>query len=518
MIVRLFLLLPTNHCHRYTYGECFQRVRKLANALERLGLSQGDRVATMAWNDYRHLESYYAIGGAGYVCHTINPRLFPEQIIFMINHAEDKWLMIDPMFIPLIEKIAPQISDVKGFIVMGDEDSIKDTTLKNVISYEALIKDESDQYEWPLLDERAAMGLCYTSGTTGDPKGVMYNHRATILHAYALIAPDAMNLSNRDCVLPVVPLFHVNSWGSPYGAMMVGAKIVYPGAKMADGETLYNLMEEEKVTVSLGVPTVWLVLLQYAAKNNLKLNSLQRTIIGGAAVPESMIRDFHDNHDVFVQQAWGMTEMTPLGTVMSMKHGMEDLTHDEIIALQTKQGRGMFGVEMRIVDDNQTILPWDGVAFGALQVRGPWVCSDYYKLDGSADAHSSDGWFDTGDVAKIDPEGYMQITDRTKDVIKSGGEWISSIEIENTAMGHPEVAEAAVIGVAHEKWTERPILIVVKAKGASVDKQDILSFLEGKIAKWWMPDDVIFIEEIPHTATGKIKKTALREQFIDFKL
>jgi fatty-acyl-CoA synthase len=300
--------------------------------------------------------------------------------------------------------------------------------------------------------------------------------------------------------------------------MMVGAKIVYPGAKMADGETLYNLMEEEKVTVSLGVPTVWLVLLQYAAKNNLKLNSLQRTIIGGAAVPESMIRDFHDNHDVFVQQAWGMTEMTPLGTVMSMKHGMEDLTHDEIIALQTKQGRGMFGVEMRIVDDNQTILPWDGVAFGALQVRGPWVCSDYYKLDGSADAHSSDGWFDTGDVAKIDPEGYMQITDRTKDVIKSGGEWISSIEIENTAMGHPEVAEAAVIGVAHEKWTERPILIVVKAKGASVDKQDILSFLEGKIAKWWMPDDVIFIEEIPHTATGKIKKTALREQFIDFKL
>ena len=504
--------------HRYTYGECFQRVRKLANALERLGLSQGDRVATMAWNDYRHLESYYAIGGAGYVCHTINPRLFPEQIIFMINHAEDKWLMIDPMFIPLIEKIAPQISDVKGFIVMGDEDSIKDITLKNVISYEALIKDESDQYEWPLLDERAAMGLCYTSGTTGDPKGVMYNHRATILHAYALIAPDAMNLSNRDCVLPVVPLFHVNSWGSPYGAMMVGAKIVYPGAKMADGETLYNLMEEEKVTVSLGVPTVWLVLLQYAAKNNLKLNSLQRTIIGGAAVPESMIRDFHDNHDVFVQQAWGMTEMTPLGTVMSMKHGMEDLTHDEIIALQTKQGRGMFGVEMRIVDDNQTILPWDGVAFGALQVRGPWVCSDYYKLDGSADAHSSDGWFDTGDVAKIDPEGYMQITDRTKDVIKSGGEWISSIEIENTAMGHPEVAEAAVIGVAHEKWTERPILIVVKAKGASVDKQDILSFLEGKIAKWWMPDDVIFIEEIPHTATGKIKKTALREQFIDFKL
>tara|TARA_B110000263_G_C15300016_1_gene507473 strand:- start:836 stop:2467 length:1632 start_codon:yes stop_codon:yes gene_type:complete len=504
--------------HRYTYKDCFRRVRKLANALEKLGLSHGDRVATMAWNDYRHLEAYYAIGGAGYVCHTINPRLFPEQIVFMINHAEDKWLMIDPLFIPLIEKIASEIQNVKGFIVMGDEDTIKNTTLNNVISYESFIKEESDEYKWPLLDERSAMGLCYTSGTTGDPKGVLYNHRATILHAYALIAPDAMNLSNRDCILPVVPLFHVNSWGSPYGAMMVGSKIVYPGPKMADGETLYNLMEEEKVTVSLGVPTVWMVLLQYAAKHNKKLNSLQRTIIGGAAVPESMIRDFQDNHDVFVQQAWGMTEMTPLGTVMSLKHGMEDLTNDELVSLQTKQGRGMFGVEMRIVDDNQEVLPWDGIAYGALQVKGPWICSDYYKLDGSAQAHTDDGWFDTGDVAKIDPEGYMQITDRTKDVIKSGGEWISSIEIENTAMGHPAIAEAAVIGVAHEKWTERPLLVAVKVKDQKISKKEVLSFLDGKIAKWWMPDDVIFIEEIPHTATGKIKKTALREQFVDYKL
>ena len=504
--------------HRYTYKDCFRRVRKLANALEKLGLSHGDRVATMAWNDYRHLEAYYAIGGAGYVCHTINPRLFPEQIVFMINHAEDKWLMIDPLFIPLIEKIASEIQNVKGFIVMGDEDTIKNTTLNNVISYESFIKEESDEYKWPLLDERSAMGLCYTSGTTGDPKGVLYNHRATILHAYALIAPDAMNLSNRDCVLPVVPLFHVNSWGSPYGAMMVGSKIVYPGPKMADGETLYNLMEEEKVTVSLGVPTVWMVLLQYAAKHNKKLNSLQRTIIGGAAVPESMIRDFQDNHDVFVQQAWGMTEMTPLGTVMSLKHGMENLTNDELVNLQTKQGRGMFGVGMRIVDDNQEVLPWDGIAYGALQVKGPWICSDYYKLDGSAQAHTDDGWFDTGDVAKIDPEGYMQITDRTKDVIKSGGEWISSIEIENTAMGHPAIAEAAVIGVAHEKWTERPLLIAVKVKDQKISKEEVLSFLDGKIAKWWMPDDVIFIEEIPHTATGKIKKTALREQFVDYKL
>ena len=504
--------------HRYTYGDCFKRVRKLANALSGLKLLEGDRIATIAWNDYRHLEAYYAIGGAGYVCHTINPRLFPEQIVFMINHAEDKWLMIDPLFIPLIEKIAPQIPNVEGFIVMGDAKSAKNTSLDNVIAYEELIKNESEHYKWPLMDERTAMGLCYTSGTTGDPKGVLYNHRAMVLHAFALIAPDAMNLSNLDCILPVVPLFHVNSWGSPYGAMMVGAKIVYPGPKMADGETLYDLMEEESVTVSLGVPTVWLVLLQYAAKNKKKLNSLKRTVIGGAAVPESMIRDFRDNHDVFVQQAWGMTEMSPLGTVMSLKHGMENLSQEELINLQTKQGRGMFGVEMRIVDDNQESLAWDGKAFGALQVRGPWVCSDYYKLEGKAGSHSIDGWFDTGDVAKIDSNGFMQITDRTKDVIKSGGEWISSIEIENTAMGHSAVAEAAVIGIAHEKWTERPLLIVVKAGELELTKEDIMSYLEGKIAKWWMPDDIVFVKEIPHTATGKIKKTALREQFSDFKL
>ncbi|MDG1713841.1 MAG: AMP-binding protein, partial [Woeseiaceae bacterium] len=422
------------------------------------------------------------------------------------------------LFIPLIEKIAPQIPNVEGFIVMGDAESAKNTSLDNVIAYEELIKNESEHYKWPLMDERTAMGLCYTSGTTGDPKGVLYNHRAMVLHAFALIAPDAMNLSNLDCILPVVPLFHVNSWGSPYGAMMVGAKIVYPGPKMADGETLYDLMEEESVTVSLGVPTVWLVLLQYAAKNKKKLNSLKRTVIGGAAVPESMIRDFRDNHDVFVQQAWGMTEMSPLGTVMSLKHGMENLSQDELINLQTKQGRGMFGVEMRIVDDNQESLAWDGKAFGALQVRGPWVCSDYYKLEGKAGSHSIDGWFDTGDVAKIDSNGFMQITDRTKDVIKSGGEWISSIEIENTAMGHSAVAEAAVIGIAHEKWTERPLLIVVKAGELELTKEDIMSYLEGKIAKWWMPDDIVFVKEIPHTATGKIKKTALREQFSDFKL
>jgi len=507
-----------NPLHRYTYGDCARRTRQLANAIDKLGLENGDRVATIAWNDYRHLEIYYGVGGAGYVCHTINPRLFPEQIVFIINHAEDKWIFTDPMFVPLLEKIAKLTPAVEGYVVMTDEENMPETSLKNAVCYEALIAEESDEYEWPALDERTAVALCYTSGTTGDPKGVLYSHRSTVIHAYAAVAPDTLNLSNRDCVLPVVPLFHVNAWGIPYSALIVGAKLVFPGPKMGDGEALFGLLDSEDVSLALGVPTVWLALLQYAASAGKRLDKLQRTVIGGAAVPESMIREFEKDHDVAVIQGWGMTEMSPLGTANTPKFDTELLSEDERFALATKAGRAIFGCEIRIVDDEGKELSWDGVAYGALQVRGPWICSDYFKLDGKGGSHTEDGWFDTGDVATIDASGYMAITDRTKDVIKSGGEWISSIEIENTAIGHPAVAEAAVIGVAHPKWTERPLLIVIKAEGQDVSKEEMLAFFEGKIAKWWLPDDVVFVDDIPHTATGKIKKVELRKQFADYQL
>jgi len=507
-----------NPAHRYTYADCFRRTRQLANALARLGLEQGDRVATLAWNDYRHLECYYAIGGSGFVCHTINPRLFPEQIVFMINHAEDRWIFTDPMFVPLLEGIADKLDGVEGFVVMTDAAHMPETTLANAVSYESLIGGESDAFDWPQFDENSAVGLCYTSGTTGDPKGVLYSHRSTILHAYAGIAPDVLDLSHRDSVLPVVPLFHVNAWGTPYSVLMVGAKMVYPGPKMGDGEALFNMLEAEEVTLALGVPTVWMALLQYAAKAGKRMEKLERTIIGGAAVPESMIREFREKHGVVVRQGWGMTEMSPLGTVNTPKAGMEDMPLDDLYRLQTKAGRGIFGCELRIVDDAGKELPWDGAAYGALQVRGPWICSDYYKLEGSAGSHTADGWFDTGDVATIDPQGYLAITDRTKDVIKSGGEWISSIEVENVAVGHPAVAEAAVIGVAHPKWSERPLLIVVKAEGQEVSREELLAWFDGKIAKWWLPDDVAFVETLPHTATGKIQKVELRKQFANYEL
>ena len=479
-----------NPRHRYTVRDAIGRSRQLANALDKLGLESGDRVATIAWNDYRHLEVYYAVSGSGYVCHTINPRLFPEQLVFIINHAEDRFVFTDVMFVPLLEKLLPQIPNVEGFVVMTDAANMPETSLPNAVCYETLIGDESSAYDWPELDERTASALCYTSGTTGDPKGVLYDHRSTVLHAYAAVAPDTMCLSSTDCVLPVVPLFHVNAWGIPYSALMVGAKLVFPGPKMGDGEALYQLMEAENVNIALGVPTVWLGLLQYCDKAGKRLDMLDRTIVGGAAVPRVMIEQFRKVHDVQLIQGWGMTEMSPLGTANTPKHGTESLSEDEQIDLATKAGRGIFGCELRIVDDEGKELPWDGEAYGALQVRGPWICSDYFKLEGSAGTHTDDGWFETGDVATIDPQGYMAITDRTKDVIKSGGEWISSIELENTVMAHPGVAEAAVIGAYHPKWTERPLLIVVKAEGQEVEKDELLAFFKGKVADWWIPTDV----------------------------
>ena len=507
-----------NPRHRYTIREAMERARRLANALAKLGVNQGDRVASLAWNDYRHLEVYYGVSVSGYVCHTINPRLFPEQIVYIINHAEDRFVCVDAMFLPLLEAIADKIPNVEGFIVMTDEAHMPDTSLPNVMCYETLLAAESPEFDWPEFDERTASALCYTSGTTGNPKGVLYDHRSTVLHAFATLAIDVAGASSRDVVLPVVPFFHVNAWGIPYSAMIAGAKLVLPGPKMGDGEALYELMDSEDVTMALGVPTVWLALLQYTEKAGKRLDKLERSLVGGAAVPRAMIEAFRDKHGVELRQGWGMTETSPIGTVNTLKAGLEDLSKDEQLDLATKAGRGIFGVELRIVDDNGEELPWDGEAFGALQVRGPWVCSDYFKLEGSGGTHTEDGWFETGDVATVDREGYVAITDRTKDVIKSGGEWISSIELENTAMGHPAVAEAAVIGVAHAKWTERPLLVVTKAEGEEVSKEDLLAYFDGKVATWWIPNDVVFVDELPHTATGKIKKIELRKQFAEYRL
>ncbi len=505
-----------NPRHRCTIRDAVARSKQVARALDNLGLEQGNRVATIAWNDYRHLELYYGISGAGFVCHTINPRLFPEQLIFIINHAEDRWIFTDVMFVPLLEKLLPKIPNVEGFVIMTDEAHMPETALPNAVCYETLIGAEDSDYDWPQLDERAASALCYTSGTTGDPKGVLYDHRSTVLHAYAAIAPDVMNLASTDTVLPVVPLFHVNAWGVPYSCLMVGAKLVFPGPKMGDGAALYELLDSEDVTMALGVPTVWLALLQYCNAENKRLDKLRYSLVGGAAVPRSMIEEFRDKHDVELRQGWGMTEMSPLGTCNSLKAGLESLNSEERLDLAAKAGRGIFGCELRIVDDEGEELPWDGEAYGALQVRGPWICSDYFKLDGAAGTHTADGWFDTGDVAIIDPQGYMAITDRTKDVIKSGGEWISSIALENAAMGHPAVAEAAVIGASHPKWTERPLLVVVKAQGRDIDRDEMLAFFKGKVADWWIPNDVVFVDELPHTATGKVKKIELRKQLADY--
>ena len=502
--------------HRYTYADAHKRSRQLANALIKLGIKPSERIGTLAWNGFRHLETYFAVSGMGTVLHTINPRLFPEQIAYIVNHADDQYVFFDITFAPLIDGVAPHCKNIKGWVAMTDRAHMPSMKTTGVLCYEELVAAESDEYEWPVFDENTASSLCYTSGTTGNPKGVLYSHRTTILHSYAIALPDVMNLSARDVILPVVPMFHVNAWGTPYACAMVGAKIVFPGAGL-DGASLYELFENERVTMSAGVPTVWLGLLNYVKQNNLKFTTMNRTVIGGSACPPAMIKTFQDEFGVRVLHAWGMTELSPLGTLNTFKDKHFSMTEEQRFAIQQKQGRVIFGVEMKIIDGDGKNLAHDGKAFGDLLVRGPWVVGEYFKSEGG-NPLTPEGWFPTGDVATIDADGYMQITDRSKDVIKSGGEWISSIDLENLAMAHPDVAEAAVIGIYHPKWDERPLLVVVKKPGAAVTREDLLKFFDGKIAKWWMPDDVAFVEQLPHTATGKILKRKLREDFKAYKL
>jgi fatty-acyl-CoA synthase len=461
------------------------------------------------------MELYFAVSGMGSVIHTINPRLFPEQIAYIIEHAEDQYVFFDLTFAPLVESLAPRLPKVKGFVAMTDRAHLPALSIARLLCYEDLLQGCPLTFDWPQLDELSAAGICYTSGTTGNPKGVLYSHRSTLLHAMALISPDAFCLSARDAILPVVPMFHVNAWGIPYAAPMVGAKLVMPGPGL-DGKSLYELFEAEQVTATAGVPTVWLSLLNHVKQNNLRFSTLKRTVIGGSACPPAMIRDFEETYGVTVLHAWGMTEMSPLGTLNSFKLKQEALTADARMALKAKQGRPLFGVDLKIVDDAGQELTRDGKAFGDLLVKGLWITRGYFKGEGGDPLQ--DGWFPTGDVATLDADGFMQITDRSKDVIKSGGEWISSIDLENLAVAHPAIAEAAVIGVRHPKWDERPLVIAVVRPGMTVTREELLAFFQGKIAKWWLPDDVVFVDKLPHTATGKLLKTALREQFKDHVL
>jgi acyl-CoA synthetase (AMP-forming)/AMP-acid ligase II len=501
--------------HRSNWAEISLRSRKLAQALSRLGCEPGDRVGTLAWNGYRHMEIYYGVSGSGLVCHTINPRLFPQQVAWIANDAQDKVIFVDINIFPLVEKLAPSLPHLKHVVLMAGRESMpRETALTNLHCYEDLIAAEDGNYDWPSFDENTAASICYTSGTTGNPKGAIYSHRSTVLHAFAAALPDAMCLKATDVVLPVVPMFHVNAWGLPYTAAMVGCKLVFPGHHL-DGASLYNLFEQEKVTMSAGVPTIWLGLINHVKSNNLKFSTFKSTIIGGAACPPAMIRTFENDFGVEVIHAWGMTELSPLGTLGRLKTKHANWSLEDKQKLLEKQGKSVFGIDMRIVDADGKVLPWDGTTSGDLEVRGHWVLQSYFNIDKSP---LHDGWFPTGDVATIDADGYMQITDRSKDVIKSGGEWISSIDLENVLMGHPAVHEAAAIACHHPKWDERPLMVVVKKPGAEVTREEILAFFDGKIPKWQTPDDVVFVEELPHTATGKIYKLKLREDLKNHKL
>jgi fatty-acyl-CoA synthase len=502
--------------HRYTWADVANRSRQMANALDALGLEQGQRVATLAWNGYRHLELYFGVSGSGRVLHTLNPRLHPDQVVWIANHAEDQVLFFDMTFLPLVQAVHARCTTIQHWVAMCDVDKLpKDTGIPNLISYESLIGVHSNQYVWPELDENTASSMCYTSGTTGNPKAALYSHRSTMLHAYAAALPDVMCISAKDAILPVVPMFHVNAWGIPYSAAMTGAKLVFPGPAL-DGKSVYELIEAEGVTFAAGVPTVWQMLLSHMKPNALKFSSLKRTVIGGSACPPAMIDAFRESYGVDVLHAWGMTEMSPLGTLCTLKNKHLNLPAEAQMKLRLKQGRCIFGVDMKIVNDAGEALPHDGKTYGDLLVKGPWIIREYFKQEGESPL--VDGWFPTGDVATIDEDGFMQITDRSKDVIKSGGEWISSIDIENIAMAHPNVMMAACIGMPHPKWDERPVVCVVKKPGAEITSLELLKFYEGKTAKWQIPDDVIFVDAIPLGATGKMLKTKLREQLAEYKL
>ena len=502
--------------HRYTYRDLADRSQGVAQALDQMGLAFSDRVATLAWNGYRHLELYFGVSGSGRVLHTINPRLHPDQIAWIANHAQDQVLCFELSFLPIIQAVQPHCKTVKHWVALcAPEQLPADCAIPNLLSYESWIAGHSEHYQWPVFDEKSASSMCYTSGTTGNPKAALYSHRSTILHAYAAALPDVMALSARDSVLPVVPMFHVNAWGIPYSAALTGCKLVLPGPAL-DGKSIYELIEAEQVTYAAGVPTIWQMLLGHMRPLGLKFTSLNRTVIGGSACPPAMINAFRDDYGVEVLHAWGMTEMSPLGTVCTLKNKHLKLPVAEQLKIRLKQGRAIYGVDMKIVDSQGRDLPWDGKSFGDLLVRGPWILKEYFKGEGGDPLVQ--GWFPTGDVATIDADGYMQITDRSKDVIKSGGEWISSIDVENIAMAHPAVAMAACIGVAHPKWDERPVVVVVKRPGLELTREELLASYEGKIAKWQIPDDVIFAESIPLGATGKMQKMKLREQLADYRL
>ncbi len=501
--------------HRYNWAEAEARSKRLAKALIALGVQPGQRVATMAWNTYRHLEAYYAIAGMGAVTHTVNPRLFPEQIEYIVNHAENQFIFCDTSFADLVAGLMPKLQTVKGVIFMCDRASMP-AALPNALCFEELVAGQDSDFEWPVFDENSAAALCYTSGTTGNPKGALYGHRSTMLHTFAAVSPDGLGISARETVMPVVPMFHVNAWGLPYACAMMGAKMVMPGRDL-DGKSVYELLEGEQVSLTAAVPAVWLGLLNHLRSGDNNLEHLKRVVIGGSACPRAMMEAFQNDYGVEVLHAWGMTEMSPLGTVNTAKFDFKDLEGTSKVDLQQSAGRPLYGVDMKIVDENDEELPWDGKAFGELMVRGPWIIDAYFNTE-KTPSHRMDGWFGTGDVVSIDQEGYIWITDRIKDVIKSGGEWISSIDLENIAVGHPKVAEAAVIGIYHPRWDERPLLVVVKQPGEDITKEEMLAWFDGKIAKWWTPDDVVFVDELPHTATGKLSKLQLRDQFKDFSL